>query len=482
MNLFRFWKQDALASLVVFLVALPLCLGIALASNAPMSSGLLAGIIGGVVVGFFTGSKISVSGPAAGLTVIVAKAITDLGVFEAFTLAVFLSGIFQLLFCVIRAGAVGYFFPSSVIKGMLAAIGIILIMKQVPVLGFGPGFQSIHVGSLIVSTIAILIMLGWDHRLIKGNRILRLIPGALIAVVVSVILNEVFKTGFADLVITEKNLVNIPFSGGFKEFFFTLKAPDWSYLTNAKVYAAALTIAVVGSLESLLSIDAADKMDKDSGITSKNRELLAQGLGNTLSGLVGGLPITAVIVRTTANATAGGKTNLSAILHGLWLLLCVVTIPHVLNLIPLSCLAAVLILVGFKLVKPSLIQGMFKKGLEQFIPFVVTIIAIVATDLLKGIFIGMIVAFIFILRYRFKEKLALTQSGSEYQIRFNRDVTFLQKKSLVDLLETVPAGGVVVIDRSGCDHIDEDINEIISDFTGRAKYKQIAVRFKERVS
>ncbi|HXH29895.1 MAG TPA: SulP family inorganic anion transporter [Bacteriovoracaceae bacterium] len=502
MSFLKYWKNDARSSLVVFLVALPLCLGISLASNAPMSAGLLAGIIGGILVGAIGGSPISVSGPAAGLTVIVAKAITDLGDFEAFTLCVFVSGIFQILFSILRGGVIGNYFPTSVVKGMLAAIGIILILKQLPhALGYDADFMgdesfyqmdgentfselrraiySTHLGSIIIAVISMLIMIFWEKKWIKEKVVLGMIPGALIAVLTSVALNTLFTKYSPEFRVEERHLVQIPYEGGFRDFFVTIRMPDWSYLWSAKIYITALTIAIVGSLESLLSIDAADKIDEGARVTSKNRELLAQGLGNAVSGLVGGLPITAVIVRTSANANSGAKTQFSSVLHGIWLLLCVVTIPHLLNLIPLSCLAAVLILVGYKLVKPSLLIGMYKKGKGQFIPFVATICAIIFTDLLVGIIIGMVVGFVFVIKSHMHKAIVMVHDGSDYLIRFHKDVSFLQKKALLELLDQIPANSFVVIDGSKSVYVDEDINEIIEDFQRRAPEDNIKVQLQK---
>ena len=499
---FSNWRQDIQASLVVFLVALPLCLGIALASGAPLASGLIAGIIGGLVVGSVSGSGISVSGPAAGLTVIVAAAIVDLGNFQAFTLAVMFSGIFQIVFSFIKGGKLGDYFPSSVIKGMLAAIGLILILKQFPhAVGYDADFMgdqsfiqgdgqntfseilvainSLHMGSIIVALISMFIMLGWEKGAYKGNSFFKIIPGALIAVLTSIGLNEIFKATGSTLFIEQKHLVQLPFEGGFKELIAGLSAPDWSYLSNPKIYVTAITIAVVGSIESLLSVEAADKIDEDGRITNKNRELLAQGLGNTVSGLIGGLPVTAVIVRTSANATAGAKTKLSAIFHGVWLLGCVVAIPHLLNLIPLSCLAAVLILVGYKLTKPEIIKKMYARGWNQFIPFVVTTLAILFTDLLMGIAIGMVVGFIFVIRSSMHKSIVLVNNEEEWLIRFHKDVSFLQKSYLTELLSKIPVGANVVIDGSKSVYVDDDIVDLIEDFMKRAKCCEISVQLKK---
>jgi MFS superfamily sulfate permease-like transporter len=493
---FKYWRQDLQSSLVVFLVALPLCLGIALASNAPLVSGLIAGIIGGLVVGAFTNSSISVSGPAAGLTVIVVNSIEGLGSFEAFTVAVFFSGILQMILGAVKAGRFGDYFPSAVIKGMLAAIGIILILKQLPHAvgydedymgdeGFGTmsghntfsdimmSLSRFHKGAIIISLFSLGLMILWEKGASK-SKTMKLIPGALLAVVGSVLINELFKTSAPSLVIEASHLVQLPFSG-VQDFFGSLKTPDWSYLTNPKVYVTAATIAIVGSLESLLSVDAADRLDESGVVTNKNRELIAQGAGNTLSGLAGGLPLTAVIVRTSANHAAGGRTNLAAFLHGIWLFVCVVFIANVLNLIPLASLAAVLLLVGYKLNKPALYKSSWRHGVGQFIPFVTTILAILFTDLLIGIAIGMLVGFGFIIRSSLHECMTLVKDGSNYLIRFYKDVSFLNKPQLKDMLDKIPAGTKLVIDGSQNVYVDHDIEELIEDFMKQAPGKDISV-------
>lgn len=498
----KHWKSDLRSSLVVFLVALPLCLGIALASNAPLASGLIAGIIGGIVVGAISGSPISVSGPAAGLTVIVASAISQLGSFEAFTMSVFFAGLMQILFGILKGGSIGNYFPSSVIKGMLAAIGLILILKQFPhAVGYDTDFmgdesfnqvdgqntfseiltaiQATHAGSIVVAMISIMIMLGWDKGAQKGKAFFQLIPGALVAVFTSVILNEIFKLVSTDLVIESKHLVQLPFDGGFRDFFKEIKMPNWNLLSNTEIYSTAFVIALVASIESLLSIEAADKIDESGTMTSKNRELLAQGLGNTISGLVGGLPVTAVIVRTSANASAGAKTNLSAVLHGCWLIGCIVAIPHVLNLIPLSCLAAVLLLVGYKLTKPEIIKKMYQKGWNQFVPFIVTILAILFTDLLVGIIIGMGVGFFYVIRSSVHKSIVMVNEGNEFLIRFHKDVSFLQKSELLRMFDQIPSNASVVIDGSRSVYVDDDITDLIEDYMRRAHSNDISVELKK---
>lgn len=499
--LFKNWKSDFQSSLVVFLVALPLCLGIALASNAPMAAGLYAGIIGGIVIGAVSGSSISVSGPAAGLTVIVAGAIQSLGSFEAFTLAVLISGVIQILFSVFRGGVIGDYFPSSVIKGMLAAIGIILILKQFPhAVGYDAdfmgdesfeeksggntftqlilAFKMFHPGAVVIALIAMAIMMTWENKA-KNYRFFQLIPGALVAVFTSVALNYGFGFISNDLVISGDHLVSLPFNGGFSDFFGGFNMPDWSHLSNPKVYAAAITIALVGSIESLLSVDAADKIDEEGRVTDKNRELLAQGVGNSLSGLIGGLPITAVIVRTSANASAGAKSKLSAIMHGFWLMLCVIFIPTLLNMIPLAALAAVLILVGYKLTKPELIKKMYDKGWNQFIPFVVTIVAILLTNLLMGILIGIVVGFVFVIKSNMHKSIVMVREDELYLIKFYKDVSFLQKATLQKFLGSIPENSSVILDGSTSVFVDEDIVDVIEDFMKRGKCSGINVELKK---
>lgn len=493
---FSHWKSDLRSSLVVFLVALPLCLGIALASNAPLSAGLIAGIVGGLIVGFFSNSNISVSGPAAGLTTIIAAAVTDLGSFNILTLSVFFAGLIQVIFSIAKGGVIGNYFPTSVIKGMLAAIGLILILKQFPhLVGYDADFfgdesfeqrdgqntfseilvamRSTHLGATFVGLISIGLILIWERGAAKGKSFFKLVPGALVAVITSILLNELFKVAMPTMIIEDKHLVQLP------NFLSGFMMPDWAALSNPKVYTTAIVIALVASIESLLSVEAADKIDESGRVTNKNRELLAQGMGNTVCGLIGGLPVTAVIVRTSANASSGAKTQLSTILHGLWLLICVATIPQVLNLIPLSCLAAVLILVGYKLTKPDLIRKMYFKGHNQFLPFIVTIVAILFTDLLVGIAIGMMVGFIFVIRSSIHKAIVMVNEGNDYLIRFHKDVSFLQKTVLMEMFDKIPGNSTVVIDGSKNVYVDHDIEEQIEDFVLRSKLSNIKVDLKK---
>lgn len=489
-------RADLPASLVVFLVALPLCLGIAVASGAPPLSGLIAGIIGGMVVGSLSGSHISVSGPAAGLTVIVLNAQEDLGSFELFLSAVVLAGIFQFILGVLRAGVIGYYFPNSVIKGMLAAIGLILILKQIPhALGYDAdtfGDESFiqpdqhntfteiwyairyhSIGAVIIMLVAMAIIILFEQPFIKRLKLLSLIPGALIAVVAGITLNQLYGVFMPDWQLSGDHMVSIPIANSGSDLLGLLRFPDFSLLGSQVLWITAITLAVVGSIESLLSIEAADKLDEHKRITPASRELRAQGIGNTISGLIGGLPVTAVIVRSSANAAAGAQTKLSAIFHGILLLVLALSIPHILNLIPLSCLAAVLFVVGYKLAKPSLFKEMFAKGWDQFLPFVITILAILFTDLLKGIAIGMVIGLIFVIKTNFHAAVRLTEHDGNYLLRLHKDVSFLNKAILIRKLAKIPDGTNVIIDVKRSQFIDADIKEVLTNYIATAKERGV---------
>lgn len=478
---FTYLKEDLPAGLVVFLVALPLCLGIALASGAPLFSGIIAGIVGGIVVAFASGSALSVSGPAAGLTVIVLNGITTLGAYDQFLVAVAMAGVLQILLGFLKAGAIGYYFPSSVIKGMLAAIGIILILKQAPVaIGYVKAASTpFHYGSIIISTLSIAIILFWDLPFLKKYLFFKFVPGALIAVIIGVSLNAVFKFYLPEWTITLDGLVKLPVANNSSEFIGQFTLPNLSALGNYQVYVIAVTIAIIASLETLLSIEAADKLDPYKRVTPTNRELKAQGLGNLISGLIGGLPMTAVIVRTSANVNAGAKTKLSAIFHGLLLLLSVVAFASILNQIPLACLAAVLLVVGYKLAKVSLFREMYKLGWEQFVPFIVTVVAIQFSDLLKGIALGMLVAIFYILRTNYRRDYEIhydkKTAGGAITIKLSEHVTFINKGSIAKKLAAIPNDSTVTIDASQAHYIDLDVIEIIHDFQIAAKLKNIEV-------
>jgi len=502
-------KKDLPAGLVVFLVALPLCLGIALASGAPLMSGLVSGIIGGIVVGLLSGSHLSVTGPAAGLTVIVLDAITELGSFELFLVAVVIAGIFQLILGYAKAGIIGLYFPVSVIKGMLAAIGITLIMKQLPhFLGidtdaFGEtgfwgtdgrnlfeacAYALTHVepGALVIGVVSLLIIIAWDNRIKAFIPALKIVPGALLAVIAAVFINFFFIQSGAEMALNHTHLVEIPaLSLGSGSTPSSFNLPDFSGLANPAVWKVAVVIAIIASLETLLSVEAVDKLDPHKRHTPTNRELKAQGVGNLLSGLLGGLPMTAVIVRSSANLEAGAQSKMSSVYHGILLLVCVALIPQVLNLIPLSALASVLLVVGFKLTKPSLYKLQFRSGVRQFAPFIVTIVAILLSDLLMGILIGMAVSIFYILKTNystpyFYHEEALPEQGPQKRIKLvlSEHVSFLNKASLQQTLDDLPANSEVIIDGSQAVEIDFDALNILYDFQEAAKDKNITFKLE----
>jgi MFS superfamily sulfate permease-like transporter len=501
-GLFSSLKSDAPASLVVFLVALPLCLGIALASKAPPFAGIIAGVIGGIVIGILSGSHVSVSGPAAGLTVIVAAAIQKSPSYEAFLVAVVLAGVLQIVFGRLKAGVLGGYIPSSVIKGMLAAIGLMLILKQIPHL---VGHDAVPEGdeefiqedghntitelftmigdlsptAIIIGLVSIGILILWETKLFKKTPVINLIPGSLVAVTIGITIHEIVKMWYPAATLIPDHLVNIPISSNLTEFAGQFTFPDFTQLLNFGVLGTAVTLAIVASLESLLSIEASDKIDPMKRFTPPNKELVAQGAGNIVSGLLGGLPVTAVIVRSSANINAGSKTKLSAILHGILLLICVYFAPEFLNKIPLATLAAVLIFVGYKLTKPSLFKDLYAKGLNQFIPFVVTILAILFTDLLVGILIGISAGIFYILKTNFKNTVVLAKDDDRYLIKLRREVSFLNKPIMKGLLEKIPDNSKLIIDLSKTHFVDEDVRELLHDFSEQAHFRGIQVDFRE---
>ena len=501
-KIFQNAGADLSASVVVFLVALPLCLGIAMGSGAPMFAGIIGGIVGGIVIGSLSGSHLSVSGPAAGLTVIVAAGITRLPSFEAFLLAVFLAGVFQIILGFVKAGVIGDYIPSSVITGMLAAIGLILILKQIPhFLGYNVNFEGdetfeqkdkdntfsgiFHSISnsaplaVIIGTIALLIQVLWDKVLTKKWNVFRLIPVPLVVVLSALLINYYFLGQQHPWALKNGHLVNIPVADSFQGFTSFFRSPDFSFFGNPIVWTTAFTIAIVASLETLLSIEAADELDPFNRVTPTNRELKAQGVGNVVSGLLGGLPLTSVIVRTSANVNAGAKTKMSTIVHGTLLLLSAAFIPMVLNLIPLSALAAVLIYTGFKLAKPSIFIKFYRKGFDQFMPFVITIVAILLTDLLIGIMIGIGAGLFFVLRSNFRTSVFVVNDDNKWLVRLRKDVSFLNKPILKSKLEQVPGNSYVLIDAVRADFIDKDIIEVINDFLRHAHLKNITVEIKK---
>lgn len=501
--MFKTLKSDLPASVVVFFVALPLCLGIALASGAPLFSGLIAGIVGGIVVGAISGSKIGVSGPAAGLAAIVLTAIGALGGFENFLVAVVLGGIIQLIFGILKAGIIGYYFPSSVIKGMLTGIGIIIILKQIPhFFGYDPDpegdlafFQvdgentfsgifntvnNISPGATLVAVIGLSILLLWDKVLSKKGKIFQLIQGPLVAVAIGIIF-FVLTQNNAFLSISSDHLVSVPIPEDAASFFGQFSFPNFSAITNPDVWVTAFTIALVASLETLLCVEATDKLDPDKNVTPTNRELLAQGTGNIISGLIGGLPITQVIVRSSANVQSGGKSKLSAIIHGFLLLISVILIPTLLNKIPLSVLAAILFIVGFKLAKPALFVQMYKLGWKQFVPFTVTVMGIIFTDLLVGISLGLLVGIVVILLKNYQNSHFLhieDVSNGKHKIKMTlaEEVTFFNKGAILKELDSLPRDTYLELDLLKTRYLDVDIIEILDDFSVKAKERNIDIQ------
>jgi len=501
--MFKTLKNDLPASVVVFFVALPLCLGIALASGAPLFSGVIAGIIGGVVVGALSGSKIGVSGPAAGLAAIVLTAIGTLGGYENFLVAVVLGGVIQLVFGILKAGIIGYYFPSSVIKGMLTGIGIIIILKQIPhffgydaeaegadsfVEASGENtfsaiwhiFDNLIIGSMVVGFIALGILILWSNVLVKKGKFFEVIQGPLVAVVVGIVFFLVTQSN-ETLAIANSHLVSVPVPDSLDSFIGQFRFPNFAVITNPEVWVIAFTIALVASLETLLCVEASDKLDPGKNVTPTNRELLAQGAGNILSGLVGGLPITQVIVRSSANIQSGGKSKMSAIFHGLLLLISVVLIPTLLNKIPLSVLAAILLIVGYKLAKPALFVKMYKLGWKQFLPFVVTVVGIVFTDLLVGIGLGLAVGIVVILLKSYQNSHFLhieDKSNGKHKIKMTlaEEVTFFNKGAILKELDSLPKETILEINLINTRYLDNDIIEILEDFLFKAKERNIDIK------
>ncbi|MBC7949924.1 MAG: SulP family inorganic anion transporter [Chitinophagaceae bacterium] len=500
----KYFKTDMLSGMVVFLVALPLCLGIAVASGAPPFAGIITGIIGGIVVGSLSNSNVSVSGPAAGLIAIILVAITDLG-YETFLVAVVIAGVIQLTLGLVKAGSISTYFPTSVIEGMLAAIGIIIIKKELPhAIGYDKAHEGdffsfekgsetgffteiinavnyAHLGAIIVTIVSIGILVAFNK--VAFLKKIKFIPGALIAVVVGILLNEVFKASGSPLAISQEHLVTLPTAASFNEFIGQFTTPNFSGFANSKVWIVGVTIAIVASIETLLCLEAADKMDPMKRYSGSNAELKAQGVGNILAGFIGGLPMTSVIVRTTANINAGAKTKLSAVAHGVLILLTVILIPNILNKIPMACLAAILIMIGLKLASPKVFKHMWHTGKHQFIPFIVTVIAVVLTDLLKGVGIGLAVSVFFILRgnmklaYFFKKEKH--HEGETIHIDLAQEVSFLNKAAIKQTLAHLPRNSKVIINAASTVYIDYDVLELIRDFLNfGSKDKNISVTLK----
>ncbi|MEN9907957.1 MAG: hypothetical protein RLZZ540_1098 [Bacteroidota bacterium] len=503
-NLFANLKSDFASGLVVFLVALPLCLGIAMASGAPLFSGIISGIVGGIVVGYLSQSHISVSGPAAGLTAIVLTAITDLGAFDIFLSAVFIAGLIQLALGFIKAGSISNYFPTNVIEGMLAGIGIIIILKQLPhAFGYDADFEGdqsfsqvdgdntlsslfqvfnhFQLGAIIVTLVSLVILISWDK--VAFFKKFKLVPGALIAVIFGIVLNEIFISTGSSLAIAKDHLVSLPVPTSIDEFKAIIVVPNFAGFTNPQVWTVGITIAIVASIETLLCIEASDRLDPQKRYTNTNVELKAQGIGNIISSLLGGLPMTSVVVRSSANSNAGAKSKMSTIIHGVLLLLSVLIIPVVLNKIPLATLATILILVGYKLAKPSTIKHFWEKGKYQFVPFIATMIAVVATDLLKGVMLGIVISVIFVLKGNLKR--AYTFKKDEYadgdiiHIDLAQEVSFLNKAAIKSTLSSIPENSSVVITAHDTVYIAHDILDLIKEFKStRAVDDNIKVKLK----
>ena len=502
--MFKEIKSDLPASIVVFFVALPLCLGIALASGAPLFSGIIAGIVGGIIVGIASGSPLGVSGPAAGLAVIVLTSIATLGSWPAFLLSLVIAGIIQLAMGFAKAGFIAYFFPTSVIKGMLTGIGLLIILKQIPhALGYdkdlegddafiqvdgentftaiNKAFELLTPGAVLIAAISIGILILWDVVLTKKHKIFQLIQGPIVVVFLGILLNYMFQNGILNFSLDVDQVVQLPVAQNLTQFFTQFTFPDFTQLSNPAIYKIAIVLAIVASLETLLCVEATDKLDPDKRITPTNRELKAQGLGNIISGLIGGLPLTQVIVRSSANISFGGKTKMSAILHGVFLLISAITVSSLLNMIPLSSLAAVLIMVGYKLAKPKLFKQMYKLGWEQFVPFMATIIAILLTDLLMGITIGMMFGIFYTLRHSFlnshhlKISLDKTDGTQVFHMELAEEVSFFNKASVLQALDEIPENSKVIIDCTKSKSIAHDVIEIIVDYRTNAKNKNIQV-------
>ena len=486
---FKFIKNDFPSGLVVFLVALPLCLGIALASEAPLFSGIISGIIGGLVVGSLSNSQVSVSGPAAGLTAIVLTAITTLGSYELFLLAVVLAGILQFILGIIKAGTISNYFPNNVIEGMLAGIGVIIFLKQIPhAIGYDKdaegdfffeeksggnsltslisAFESIHIGATIITMVALAILILWDKIPFLKN--LKLIPGALVAVVSGILLNTIFIYSGSSLAVQSEHLVTLPVVRSYTDFTSIFIFPDFTGIGNYTVWLTAATIAIVASIETLLCIEAGDRMDVYKRFSNPNKELRAQGVGNMLSGFIGGLPMTSVVVRTSANINSGARTKLSTVLHGGLLLVSVMLIPTILNMIPFATLAAILLLIGYKLASPDKVKHFWAQGVYQFLPFIVTLLAVVFIDLLKGVAIGMTISFIFILignakkAYFFKRETY--HDGDVIHIDLAQEVSFLNKAAIKMTLQNLPENSKVIIDASNSIYIAHDVLDLIREF------------------
>ncbi len=482
MNLLKNIKNDIPASIVVFFVALPLCLGIALASGAPLFSGIIAGIIGGIVVGAFSGSSIGVSGPAAGLAVIVFNAIETLNSWEAFLLAVCLAGMIQILMGFLKAGSITLFFPSSVVKGMLCGIGVLIIIKQIPhALGYaGVEFSALNLGAALIGILSLVTLILWEKVLGPRFKVFRILQGPVAAIGLGVLISYLYSSGSINFQLEPNQLVSIPIISDFSGFIQQFNHPDFSQFGNFAVWKVALVIAVVASLETLLCVEATDKLDPNKGVTPTNRELKAQGVGNLISGLIGGLPLTQVIVRSSANIEFGGRTKVSTILHGIFLLLSVALITPFLNLIPLASLAAILLVVGYKLAKPQLFKQIYISGPEQFIPFLATVVGIVTLDLLSGLMIGVGFGLLFTLITNFQNSHEVSSSLGKhgqkvYHVKFAQELSFLNKFKISKELNNLEPMSEVVLDYSNNQYLSNDIKELLLEFKEKASTKNLLI-------
>lgn len=498
-----FLANDLKAGITVFLVALPLCLGIALASGAPLMAGLIAGIIGGTVVAALSGSELSVSGPAAGLTIIVFTAIQTLPSYQAFLLSVVLAGILQVIFSIVKLGKIGSFFPSSVIRGMLFAIGIVIILKQIPHalgddLDFIGEFEFLQKdgqntfeeiitalagfkpGAIIIALMGLFILFNWPKAIEKIS-FLQNIPASLVVVCLGIALNLSFQTFLPDWYLgsSVEHMVNLPAIKDFNDFSQSLQFPDFTTFANPLVIKTALTLAIVASLESLLSLEATDSLDPEKRVSSADRELLAQGMGNIASGLIGGIPVTSVIVRSSTNIYAGAKSRKSSMIHGVLLLLSVLFFAGILNYIPLASLASILLFTGYKLAHPKEFKKVIAEGWQQYVPFIITIVMVVLIDLLWGIFIGTAIGLIFVVYTNYQSVVSVHHKDNNFLIRFKKDVTFLHKMSIKSALQKIPNDSTVFIDAKNAQFIDHDIQLILKEFIETAPDKNIEIDLKK---
>lgn len=484
------FKHDLKSSVVIFLIALPLCIGIAIASGTPVISGIIAGVVGGIVTGILSRSQVSVDGPAAGMVAIVALVLSYLGGFPAFLTALFFAGLIQVLFGLLRLGQIGDYIPNSVIRGLLSGIGIIFILKQIPhFLGHDSEFlversidwgsfeflRSFHLGSIAIGLSSLLVLLLAESKNKKCSTFFSLLPAAVWTVVLGIILNYLFKIFAPSLFLDTSHVVRLNYEHGRGG----LTAPDWTQVFNSKMYLAALFLALMTSIESLINVEASDRMDTFKRYTSKNRELVAQGIGNSFSGLLGGIPITSVIVRTSLNIRSGAKTKLSTILHGCWLLIAVVFFSSVIELIPIASISAILLVLGWKMASLPSFLKMKNKGNHQFVPFMITVLGIVFFNILWGVLLGILVSFIFMMKSKSIKAMVLVNDGKSYLLRFYKDVSFLNKPILTRLLKSVPPHSKLLIDGGQGTYIDTDIIDLLEDFLETAKHKNIDVEIRK---